>query len=62
MNFVVYLNNIRMKNAVKLLETTNLKVYEIAEKVGYSSLSYFSTTFKKKFGQNPYEYQMNVGK
>ncbi|HIT89431.1 MAG TPA: response regulator [Candidatus Merdenecus merdavium] len=62
MNFVVYLNNIRMKNAVKLLETTNLKVYEIAEKSGYSSLSYFSTAFKKKFGQNPYEYQMNARK
>ena len=58
-NFVTYLNNLRMKKAVILLETTNLKVYEIAEKVGFSSLSYFSTAFKKKFGQNPYEYQVN---
>ena len=57
--FVTYLNNMRMKKAVSLLETTNLKVYEIAEKVGFSSLSYFSTAFKKKFGQNPYEYQVN---
>lgn len=61
-NFVVYLNNIRMKNAINMLETTNMKVYEIAEKVGYSSLSYFSTAFKKKVGKNPYEYQTHARK
>ncbi len=58
-NYVTYLNNLRMRHAVELLETTDMKVYEIAEKVGFSSLSYFSTAFKKKFGQNPYEYQVN---
>lgn len=56
-NFVVYLNNIRLKHALKLLENTNLKVYEIAENVGYSNLSYFSTVFKKNFGMNPFEYK-----
>ena len=55
--FVVYLNNLRLKHALHLLETTNLKVYEIAEKVGYSNLSYFSTVFKKNFGQNPFDYK-----
>ena len=55
--FVVYLNNLRLKHALRLLETTNLKVYEIAEKVGYSNLSYFSTVFKKNFGQNPFDYK-----
>lgn len=56
-NFVVYLNNIRLKHALDLLENTNLKVYEIAENVGYSNLSYFSTVFKKNFGMNPFEYK-----
>ncbi len=55
--FVVYLNNLKLKHALRLLETTNLKVYEIAEQVGYSNLSYFSTVFKKNFGQNPFEYK-----
>lgn len=55
--FVVYLNNLRLKAAVHLLEETNLKVYEIAEKVGYSNMSYFSTVFKKNFGKNPFEYR-----
>ena len=55
--FVVYLNNLRLKHALRLLETTNLKVYEVAEQVGYSNLSYFSTVFKKNFGQNPFDYK-----
>lgn len=56
-NFIVYLNNIRLKHAIKMLEKSDLKVYEIAEKVGYSNLSYFSTVFKKNFGINPFEYK-----
>lgn len=58
-NYITYLNNLRMKHAVQLLEQTDCKVYEIAEEVGFSSLSYFSTAFKKKFGKNPYEYQVS---
>lgn len=57
MNFSAYLNSVRMRQAVELLEHTNKKVYEIAEEVGYASLSYFSTAFKKSFGQTPAEYQ-----
>ncbi len=60
--FVVYLNNLRLKNALHLLETTQMKVYEVAEQVGYSNLSYFSTVFKKKFGQNPFDYKNNCGR
>lgn len=57
MNFSAFLNSLRMAQAVELLEHTDKKVYEIAEEVGYSSLSYFSTAFKKSFGQTPAEYQ-----
>lgn len=57
--FVVYLNNLRLKHALRLLESTNMKVYEVAEQVGYSNLSYFSTVFKKNFGQNPFDYKNN---
>lgn len=59
--FVVYLNNLKLKHALHLLETTNLKVYEVAEQVGYSNLSYFSTVFKKNFGQNPFDYKNHFG-
>ena len=60
LNFVTYLNNLRMGRAVELLERTDKKIYEIAEEVGYSSVSYFSTAFKKTFGQNPNEYQLRA--
>lgn len=60
--FIVYINNLRLKNAIYLLENTNLRVYEVAEKAGYSNLSYFSTVFKKKLGQNPFDYRNNFNK
>lgn len=56
-NFSTFLNNLRMKRALELLEKTDKKVYEIAEEVGFSSVSYFSTVFKKSFGQTPNYYQ-----
>lgn len=56
-NFSTFLNNLRMKRALELLEKTDKKIYEIAEEVGFSSVSYFSTAFKKSFGQTPNYYQ-----
>lgn len=55
MNFSEYLQRTRMKNAKKLLLTTNLKIGEIAEKVGISSVSYFSLVFNKEYGVKPNE-------
>ena len=42
-----------------LLTNTVEKVQSIAEMVGYSNVSYFSTIFKKKYGVNPYEFRRN---
>lgn len=46
-NFVEYLNEIRIDNAKKLLRDTCLKFYEIAEKVGFKESTYFSVLFKQ---------------
>jgi len=54
-----FLSNIRLKKAEHLLINTMEKVQNIAEKVGYSNVSYFSTIYKKKYGMNPYEYRRN---
>lgn len=62
MNFVTYLNNVRLQHAVAMLEHTDKRIYEIAESVGYTSVSYFSTVFKKNFGITPNEYQMKLQK
>ncbi|MCI9383624.1 MAG: helix-turn-helix transcriptional regulator, partial [Lachnospiraceae bacterium] len=52
-----YLTEYRVKKAIELLEGTDLKVYEVAEKVGYTNLSYFSRVFKKVTGENPFVYK-----
>lgn len=55
--FINYVTQIRMEAAKELLRITNLKSFEIAEKVGYSEPNYFSYSFKKKFGVSPSEYR-----
>lgn len=53
------LDMIRITNARRLLEETNLKVYQISEQVGYSSIDYFYMKFKKYVGISPKEYRKN---
>ena len=47
----------RIEAAKKHLETTDMPVNEIAEKVGYSTPSHFCNIFKKKCGITPGEYR-----
>jgi len=56
-NFIDYLTNLRIQNAKNLLKSTDLKIYEIADKVGYRDAYYFSTAFKKIVGINPTDYR-----
>ena len=55
--FSTYLKQVRMSKAKELLIGTQLKLYEIAEKLGYSDSKYFSKVFKETFGQLPAEYR-----
>lgn len=56
-SFSQYLLNVRMNEAVRLLESTNLKIYEVARAVGYSNAEQFSKMFKKIIGKPPKVYQ-----
>lgn len=56
-SFNSYLDQVRLLEAVKLLDTTALKVYEIAEKVGYSNVDYFHQKFRRQYGKSPAEYR-----
>ncbi|MDN4069123.1 response regulator [Paenibacillus vini] len=62
MTFVNYLMGVRMESAQQLLRTTDLKAFEIAEKVGFTDPNYFSFCFRKKFGISPKEYRGGAGK
>lgn len=58
-NFIDILNEIRIDESKKLLLSPKLKIYEIAEKVGYVDVPYFTKLFKKHTGQTPMEYKNN---
>ena len=56
-SFVTYLTNVRMEEAVRLIESTAEKSYVIAEMVGYEDPNYFSYVFKKAYGISPSKYR-----
>lgn len=55
--FNVFVDQVRIEQSKKLLTETDLKVYEIAEKVGYRNVDYFHTKFKKYVDQSPAEFR-----
>ncbi|RUR34820.1 AraC family transcriptional regulator [Vreelandella andesensis] len=52
-----YSNELRLRHAARLLNTTSLPVKRIAERCGYLSRSQFSAAFKTKFGNDPDTYR-----
>ncbi|AMX02741.1 GlxA family transcriptional regulator [Microbulbifer thermotolerans] len=55
-----YLQNVRVDMARELLQSTNLSVNEIAEKVGYQDMGHFTALFKKFLSTTPSEYRTTV--
>jgi AraC-like DNA-binding protein len=53
----VYFYNNKLEKAKELLETKQYTVGEIAEKLKFSNVSYFSKGFSKRYGVSPKEYQ-----
>lgn len=60
MNFVDYVNHMKMEEAKKLLDHTSESVESIADKLGFESKSYFLKVFKKYYGTSPVEYRQGV--
>lgn len=52
-----YIISQRIEEAKRLLETTNMKVNQICEKVGIDNVSYFGQQFKMICGMSPSEYR-----
>lgn len=49
-SLIEYISRKRIDESIRLLTTTDLKVYEIAEKIGFRDPHYFSICFKKQTG------------
>jgi len=60
LSFIDYLTEVRIRKAIQLMSDPLFKVYEIAEKVGYSSQHYFSSAFKKVTGTSPMVYKKGI--
>ena len=56
-SFTEHVIRFKMNEAKKLLKTTNAKVYEISDKLGYKDVAHFTKLFKKHFGISPTEYR-----
>jgi len=59
-SFIEIIQGFKMKQASEALQSTNMKIHEIAELVGYDSVDHFSRTFKKTFGASPLEYRKTM--
>ncbi len=51
-----FLNRYRLQKAIGLMFSTDMLIYEIAQKVGYSDYKYFSGVFKNYVGYTPTEF------
>jgi len=52
-----YINKVRIKKACQLLLEEDMSISEIAQMVGFSSATYFSTVFKNHLQMRPSEYK-----
>ena len=56
-NFKDYLISVRIDKAKELLKNTQLKIYEVANAVGYEDTRYFSDVFCRNVGCLPSQYR-----
>lgn len=60
--FKNYLIQTRIDKAKELLEDTDMKIYEVAESVGYNDTRYFSELFQRICGKTPSQYRSRKNK
>ncbi|MBC5995407.1 AraC family transcriptional regulator [Romboutsia ilealis] len=59
---IVYINQKRIDESIRLMKKTDMQIQTIAEKVGINDLSYFSKLFKRQVGKSPTQYRRDLGK
>ncbi|MCT2537029.1 response regulator [Aquibacillus koreensis] len=62
MYFKDYFLQVRINEAKKMLRQTDMRVYEVAESVGFGNADYFVTQFEKTVGVTPTKYRNKVMK
>lgn len=62
MTFSTALQRLRVQKAVSLMDSGTMRIYEIAEAVGYSNYKRFCEVFKQTTGHTPTEYAAFLGR
>ncbi|KWX85379.1 AraC family transcriptional regulator [Paenibacillus riograndensis] len=57
-----YISSLRVEKAKELLLDKELKLYEVADRTGFTDANYFTTFFKKYAGCTPSEYRERMAK
>lgn len=60
-NLSAYIEEVRIKEALKLFQSRRLSIAEAARMVGYNDPNYFSKIFKKRTGFSPSFYSTQEG-
>jgi YesN/AraC family two-component response regulator len=59
-SFTQFLNEVRIRNAARLLVQGDLPVYEVCDSVGYKSITNFNMQFKQIMGIPPKDYRQKI--
>lgn len=57
--FTHHLTSVRIRQAIRLMRETNMKIYQVSEQVGYTDHAYFSRLFKMMVGVSPAKYRLS---
>lgn len=60
MSVMTYYNKLKIDEAKRMIREEDLNLTQISEKLGYTSIHYFSRHFKKETGMTPSEYNHSV--
>ena len=58
---MVYLKQVRLREAQTRLVTTSQSIAQISQSVGYADPFHFSRLFKSEFGISPLQYRKQIG-
>lgn len=59
-NYIDYVNNLKIEYACKLLETTNYPAYRISSECGFTDPSYFNRVFVQQMKMTPHAYRRKL--
>ena len=61
LRFIDYLTKVKMQRAAVLIKSTDMKISDIAQRLDYKDIGYFSRVFKKYYGVTPTMYKIPEG-